>query len=336
MKLNFYIIIAYILFSFTGNSQQESQFAISAYNPFLLNPAAGGMTNVLNIESTTRFQWTGYTGSPRTIMLSGSAPISFGGSQGMDEYNAFHEPFYEAPSITSGVKKHVVGGRIINDAIGPFMRTSLYGSYAIHLPLTKKISVGAGLGIGFSNFSINQDRVLLYHEDDVTYNGFLANSSSQNYLDANAGIVAYSEQFVFGLSMQQAFNNKAVFADIITESRFNRHFFLTARYHFDTDMDIAVEPMATLKYEPKSPISADLGARGIWQNKVWLGLQYRTSNAIIIQVGSVIIKNLYLNYSYEASTGIVSNYASSSHEIQLGIYLGNNRNIKKEIEKGKE
>lgn len=336
MKLKVIYLGLSILASFSAGAQQESQFANSAYNPFLLNPAAGGLTNVLNIESTTRFQWTGYSGSPRTIMLSGSAPISFGGTQGMDEYNAFREPFFEAPSVSAGSKKHVIGGRIINDAIGPFMRTSVYGSYAIHLPLTKKINIGAGLGIGFSNFAINQERVLLYHEDDVTYGNFLSNSSIQNYLDANAGLVVYGDQFVVGLSMLQAINNKAVFSDIITESRFNRHYFLTAKYHVETDMDVAFEPMATIKYEPKSPISADLGARGVWQNKVWFGLQYRTSHAIIIQAGSMIVKNLYLNYSYEASTGVVANYASSSHEIQLGIYIGNNRNIKKEIENGNE
>lgn len=336
--MNLKLIYTLIFFGacFYSSAQQESQFANSAYNPYLLNPAAGGLMNVMQIESTTRFQWSGYSGSPRTIMLTGNAPISIGGSQGTDEYNAYKENFFGSPTMSVGSKKHVVGGKFINDAIGPFMRTSLYGSYAIHLPFSKSINFGAGVGLGFSNFSINQDRVTLYHEDDLTYGDFLSNSANQNYLDANAGIVFYSEKFMAGISMQQAFNNKAQFADVLTQSRFNRHFFLTARYRFDTDFEMGIEPLTVIKYEIGSPISVDLGARFVYQNKFWGGLQYRTSNAIILQAGGNLIKNTYLNYSFEIATGAISTYSNGSHEIQLGIYIGNNRNVKKEIKDGAE
>ena len=50
--------------------------------------------------------------------------------------------------------KHVLGGIAMNDAIGPFSRTSVQASYAIHLPLFKTINMGAGLSVGWSNFEL--------------------------------------------------------------------------------------------------------------------------------------------------------------------------------------
>ena len=76
--------------------------------------------------------------------------------------------------------KHVVGGRAMYESIGPFNKTSISGSYAFHLPFTKKVNFGAGIGLGWSNLGINQNRVVLYQEDDAAYNQFLGNTSSQN------------------------------------------------------------------------------------------------------------------------------------------------------------
>ena len=318
------------------SAQQEGHFSNLANNPYILNPAAGGMMNVLNIESTTRFQWLGYNGGPRSIMVTANSPVNFKkGANARDEFNVSDEFLFEQPTRSTGKTKHVIGGKFLNDAIGPFMKTSLYGTYAIHLAFSKNINFGAGIGLGWSNYGINNDRVTLYHENDITYSEFLGTSTSQNFLDANAGIVFYSDKLFAGISMMQAFNNKAAFENVVTESSFNRHYFLTAKYKFETRGDISVEPILVGKYVANSPLSFDIGSRIIYRNSAWGGLQFRTSNALLFQVGSTLIKNLYLNYSYEYSIGKIRMANNGTHEIQLGIYLGNNRNIDKEIKGNK-
>ena len=89
------------------------------------------------------------------------------------------------------------------------------------------------------------------------------------------------------------------------------------------------------KIAENSPVSLDLGVRFAYNRAAWLGVQYRTSNAIVFQVGANIIKNLYVAYGYEVATGKIRTASNGSHEIQLGFYLGRNRNMDREI-KGKK
>lgn len=332
-----YLIILLIAFSVAPSfGQQESQYLNTINNPYILNPAAGGMANVIQIEATSRSQWLGYNGGPRTLMLMGNSPIKFkkGGDNVISEYNVEDKTFFSDPEAGTGKMKHVVGGRVSNDVIGPFAKTSAYGSYAIHLPFTKGLNFGVGIGLGWSNFRINQDRVILYQEDDAAYSQFLGNSSQQNIIDANAGIVFYNNNFVGGLSVLQVLKNNAVFGDVATNSYYNRHFFLTAKYRFDLENSVGIEPLVVGKFAEKSPSSFDVGLQFSYNRAAWLGIQYRTSNAIVIQVGANIVKNLYLRYGYEIATGKIRTGTSGTHEVQLGIYLGKNRNMKKEI-KGK-
>ncbi|MBL1278676.1 MAG: PorP/SprF family type IX secretion system membrane protein [Fluviicola sp.] len=314
-------------------SQQESQFANVISNPFIVNPAAGGMAGVMQFETTARRQWLGYKGGPRTMMFTGNSQIKTGRRSVLSEFNAKSASLFKNPKPTTGALKHIVGGKFINDAIGPFSKTSVYGSYAIHMPFMNDMNFGVGLGAGWSNFRINQDRVVLFQDDDQTYASFLGNSSSQNIFDANAGLVFYNERFFGGLSVSQALKNDVVFNNVETQSSYNRHLFLIAKYKLDVNTDFQLEPSVFIKYAENSPLSADIGAKVLYHDAIWLGLQYRTSNAFIVQVGVNLVKNLYLSYAYEFSNGVIRTAQNGTHEINLGIYIGNNRKVKKEMER---
>ena len=90
-----------------------------------------------------------------------------------------------------------------------------------------------------------------------------------------------------------------------------------------------VEPSINLKYASNSPLSVDFGSRFIFNGSTWLGVWYRTSNNVVFQVGSNLVKNLYVSYSYEQATGKIRNAASGSHEVQLGMYIGRKKADKK-------
>lgn len=323
---------AFILLSLSLFAQQESQFANNIYNPYYLNPAAGGMTDVMQFEVLGRTQWVGYNGGPRTMMVMGNSQINFNKEQKvLSEYNIKDESFFETPGITTGKMKHVVGGKVMNDAIGPFSKTSAYASYAIHLPLVNSINFGVGIGLGWSNFRLDENRVVLHQDDDIAYSQFLGNASKQNIADANAGIVFYNDNLFLGISTSQFLNNQVNLSGIGTGSNFNRHYFVSAKYRIDTRGEISIEPGIFAKMTSHAPFSMDIGTRFIYKNSSYLGLQYRTSNAAVLQIGSTLIKNLYVGYAYEHTIAGLQKVNSGTHEIQLGIYLGKNRNIDKEI-----
>lgn len=336
---NILIAGTFIFGSFMSSAQQEYQFSNTANNPFLLNPAAGGMTDVMQFEAGTRMQWMGYDGGPTTIMLSGHSQIKFfgaGESKVLSEFNVKDEKFFEGPEVSTSKSKHIVGGKVWNDAIGPFSKTAIQGSYAYHLPLTKKLNFGAGIGLGFSNFRLNESRVVLYQADDNTYDQFLGNSSTQNMGDAQAGLVVYGERLFFGISGTQLLKNKVELNSVLTQSNMNRHAFMILKYKIGVSEDADVEPMFIMKTTMNSPLSMDFGARYIHDNKAWAGVQYRTNSTLVLQVGCNLIKNLYFNYSYDHAIGKLSGAGSGTHEFQLGYYLGKNRNVDKELKENQE
>ena len=334
--MKYLIFILSITASHFTWAQQESQFINIINNPFIVNPAAGGLAGVMQFEATSRTQWTGYNGGPRTMLLTGVSQIKTSSKDVLSEYNVKDETLFANPTNTMGKIKHIVGGKVINDAIGPFAKTSVHGSYAFHMPFSKEMNFGGGIGLGWSNFRINQDRVVLYDADDQLYSSFLGTSSSQNFLDVNAGLVFYNERFFGGVSVYQALKNDVVFNGVSTESAYVRHYFLIAKYKFDVNEDFGVEPGIVGKFADNSPVSFDIGIRVLYHDAAWVGLQYRTSNAFALQIGANIMKNLYLSYGYEISSGKIQTARNGTHEVQIGIYIGNNRKIKKEIEQSEK
>ncbi|MFT5777267.1 MAG: type IX secretion system PorP/SprF family membrane protein, partial [Crocinitomicaceae bacterium] len=228
----------------------------------------------------------------------------------------------------------VVGGRALYDAIGPFLKASVHGNYAIHIPFTKSLNMSAGLGLGWSNFGIREDRVVLHQADDVSYSEFLGNTSAQNILDVNAGITLYGKNLFVGISTTQLLKNKTQFGDVETQSNFNRHYFLIAKYQIKLGEELSIEPTVVGKIVQNSPLAADFGARLIYKKGAWFGIQYRTSNALTFQVGANLIKNIYISYGYELGIGQLRTANNGTHEVQLGFYLGKNRNLDKEIKEG--
>jgi type IX secretion system PorP/SprF family membrane protein len=336
MKTIFNTAILTLALAFGSIAQQEYQFANTAFNPFLLNPAAAGLTDVAQFDAIARTQWLGYDGAPRTFLISGSSQLNFSPTGGLSEFNVRDESLFKSPKITIGKSKHVVGGKMWSDAIGPFSKTSVQLSYAYHMPLSRTLNVGAGLGMGYSHFRLDPSKVVLYQENDPTFNQFLGGTSQQSIFDAQAGLVLYGKNVFLGLSTTQAFKNQVRLNNVALESNFNRHFFIVAKYRIDANDALAIEPMMVFKFAQYSPMSVDFGARFTMNQNLWFGLQYRTNNALVFQFGGNIIKNLYLNYSYEQSVGRIATAGNGSHEIGIGYYLGKNRNVDKELRQNKK
>lgn len=324
------IVIAILLYSGFAFSQQESQFAAGFQNPYIYNPAAGGLSSVTQLDLIARLQWTGSGQGPKTVNFSGHSILGIGNSASVKEYNPGGKLMHARPDVTVGALKHVVGGKIMSDEIGVFNKIGVYGSYAIHLPVTKQFNVGAGVGLGWGNFRINQSRVVLFDQNDDTYAAALGNTSQQHIFDANAGIVFYGKGLFFGASMSQIFRNKAKFNDVETGSNYNRHYYLNAAYALKIGESV-LEPGVILKMAENTPVNLDFGARFIYRNATWLGIYGRTSNNLVFQFGTTLVENIYISYAYEQSVGKIRNAASGTHEIQLGIYLGKRVKKKKEV-----
>lgn len=321
----FIIISNSILFA-----QQETQYTQVLSSPYLLNPAAGGMMNVAEVAIGNRMQFVGVEGRPMTNYASIQSLVKFRKrkSSVMGPLESAGKTFYSTPQRVVSYKQ-VAGITFVNDAIGPFMRNSVKANFAVHIPITKKISAGLGLGVGWSNFGINQSRVILESATDQAYTQYLGNSSKQNMVDANAGIVVYNDRLFVGISGTQLFKNKIRFGGPSTENFFAPHLLTIASYRFDFAQHYGIEPIIQFKYVKNSPVSFDIGSRFHYKRMGWLSVSYRRQSAIGVGFGLNLLAHFNLSYTYEFGTGATQKFGANTHEMRLGFIFGKKKKEQK-------
>ncbi|TXI87141.1 MAG: type IX secretion system membrane protein PorP/SprF [Crocinitomicaceae bacterium] len=319
-------------------AQQEAQFSNYIHNPYLFNPAAGGMMDVIQVDLGYRNQWISTSGNPTSTFLTGHFQVGSKnqGTTGIGEFNINRENVYQTPNRSIGSLKHVVGGKFINDAIGPFQKTSVFGSYAVHLPLLQNLNMGVGLAAGWGNFQINPNKTILHDPNDATFNQFAGQTARQNNLDLQTGIVLYNNRFLFSLSATQLLKPTISINQIETLNTLNRHLFVMSSYRFEISEKIDLEPFAFLKAVQNSPIALDLGARIKYNKSIWGGLQYKTGNSFAVTAGMNFLRNFSLAYAFEYGAKATRISNAGTHEVQIGILIGNNRNTDKEIKESKK
>jgi type IX secretion system PorP/SprF family membrane protein len=88
-------------------------------------------------------------------------------------------------------------------------------------------------------------------------------------------------------------------------------FYLENNYTF-------LEPHVLVRYMENAPLSADINLKYNWKNTFWLGVGYRTTDALLF-FGGLKFKNVRLGYSYDAGVSLLNTVHTGSHEIILGL-----------------
>lgn len=329
-----YLLVVFFALSVCAlNAQQEAQFSQYYNNAYFFNPAAGGLTKTMQFDVGYRRQWLGIEGTPQSFYATGHSEISFNDRiQALDEFNVDRESIFETPKNQVGKNKHVLGGRLLSDQIGPFLKNSVMASYAYHLRFTNKSMLSLGVSAGWSNLGLNSSKVVLLEQEDAKYNEFLSRNSNQNIFDINAGIAIYGENFHFGISSTQLLKNELVIDEIVTQSNFGRHWFGYGMYNVDLADNFSLEPHFMAQIIGNSPFSFNLGSRIIYEDKYWVNVAYRFGDAINFGVGLNFANNFRFGYAYDVAAGPVQRSSNYVHELHLGFVIGNNRNVEKELE----
>lgn len=303
-------------------AQQLSQLSQYLQNSYIINPAAAGVSNEVDLNLSFRQQWVGFDNAPQTYYFSGHSIV--GNTGGSARYNPSlrtgrSSGVVKKPTVSTGKLKHAVGGNIISDEYGAFKKFSFNGSYAIHVPISTGINISAGIGLGMTNFRFLPDRVDLLDDNDNTYNAFLGNSQKKNYFDMNMGIWLYSNDFYFGYSNAQVMRNEITFGDP-TASRLNVHHYITGGYRININPEFAITPNFLVKYMNPAPVALDLNLKMEYNDLLWGGFSYRHKDAIVGLIG-VMFNNFKIGYSYDYTISHLRKFNSGGHEIIVGYKI---------------
>jgi type IX secretion system PorP/SprF family membrane protein len=316
-------LVSGIMLSFISNAQQLPLYSQYTFNAFLLNPAVAGAEGYTAINLTTRQQWFGIEGAPRTFALSLQTRMM---KRNFIEKNT---------SVRKKHGRHLRSGRvglglyIYNDHAGQIDQTGAQFTYAYHIS-TSKSQFSLGVTFSLLQYMINKNVLRMNDQVDnqITDNRLLV------YVpDVNIGAYYADENKYFGLSVLQL-SHASLNISSYTDKKFliYRHYYLTAGYKFELDDRNMLEPSVYFKSSEQLRMQTDFTLKYIYSRKFWLGLGYRTGSTFIGSVG-VNVNKLYAGYAYDYSSKGLLNNSYGSHELMMTLKLGDNVRRYKWIER---
>ena len=321
------IVSTFIFFiSIVAFAQQEPQFSQFNRNQYLVNPAAAGAYNFADITLGGRMQWAGFQNAPMTTYLYGSTSLpQKDKARYYPRKRTVGGPIRQ-PKRDVGQIKHAFGGYLFADQYGAFKQIRLSGTYAIHIPLSRKLNLSFGIDLGFSNRQFLNDRaqtlnVITGIGTDNTYDQY--SSSVNDYvMDIGSGLYLYSEDFYFGVSADQLTGDLVHYGLGLVNFDPKIHYRAVAGYNFIMKNDITITPNVLVKYVMYAPISIEGGLQLEFKERLWFAGSYRSSGTIIGMVGYNINRLFKIAYSFDFSTSDIQSYNAGGHELVLGIMLG--------------
>jgi type IX secretion system PorP/SprF family membrane protein len=310
-------------------SQQMPQYSQYLRNQFMVNPAAAGVYDFVDVTMGGRWQWLGFGDEPRTAYLSVTSPVSRTPRPKYNPALRVSQGPVRNPEIKTGKFKHAVGGQLIADQYGAFRKMELAGTYAIHMPVSKKFNLSFGTRLGLSNNSFLKDKAQVLNlvdptlgYSDATYDNFSADQTSKYILNIGAGFYLYSKNTFFGISADQLTKDMVEFGTGSANFNNQMHFNATAGVKFPLNDNLTLTPALLVKYMNPAPIAIEGSLQLEYKEWLWFGTSYRHKDAIIGMVGLNISDRFKFGYSYDFSLSRFNDFSSGGHEIVLGLMLG--------------
>jgi type IX secretion system PorP/SprF family membrane protein len=309
----FFMIIGQISFA-----QQLPLYSQYLYNKFLINPAVAGADGYTTLNLTARKQWIGLPGSPETFSFS--------------VQTRFLKRKHEIKTVKNNKTvfrpqndaRVGIGGSVFSDQSGLIQRTGFQVAYVYHLWLQRMTQLSMGLSFTGTYFRINQKALSLEDQNDPLLNDNLRRGIF--IPDVTAGVYLLNHSFNIGFSANQLFGASVKIGNqAYTDYKLYRHYYLFGSYSFERGKDIELRPSVLIMMsEQQNPVVSPLGEFGlncIFNQSFWVGLSYRTSGAIISNVG-VKYKRMFIGYALDFTLQEIQRITYGTHEINIAWKFG--------------
>lgn len=323
------IVIMSLLIGGVANAQQIPQYSQYLRNQFMVNPAAAGVYDFVDITMSGRWQWVGFGDEPRTAYLSVTSPLTRTPKPKYNPALRISNGPVRNPEIKTGKLKHAVGGQLLADQYGAFKTMQIAGTYAVHLPISKKFNLSFGTRLGMSNHTFLKDKAQVlysvsnqaYGATDNTYDQFVSNNSSNWIFDLGAGFYLYSKNVFVGIAADQLTKDMVEFGSGTANFNNQIHFNATAGVKLPLNDNLTLTPAVLAKMMSPAPLTVEGSLQLEYKEWLWAGVSYRHSDAVIGMLGLNINQLFKLGYSYDFSLSRFNDFSSGGHELVLGIML---------------
>jgi type IX secretion system PorP/SprF family membrane protein len=313
-KLTFISLL--IIFTAAAEGQQLPLYSQYLYNKYLINPAVAGSDGYSSFNLTAREQWIGYSGAPRTFSFSGQGRVLKRGYV-LKARNSDRNSYRPKTDGKIGV-----GGYVFSDRNGLIQRTGFQAAYSYHMWVQSNTQISMGIALTGYHFKINEDEIRFEDPNEPWMNNELRRGIFVP--DADFGIYVLNPKYNFGFSTQQIFGAAAkIGEDAYSNYRMDRHYYLFGSYSLMAGIKTELQPSALLMISEQMKPMADLGFTYIYDQKLWAGISYRTSKAIIGNFG-VSWSNMFFGYAFDFTLQEIQRVTYGTHELTVAIRFGDN------------
>jgi len=306
-----------IMPSVTG--QQFPMYSQYIMNGFLLNPSYAGSDYYTTFGLTVREQWLGIPDAPSTYAAAFQTRIL---------NNSY---ITKTTTVRKKIDRPTKGGRVglggyvFSDHNGIMHRTGFQFAYAYHLPIEDEKQLSFGLSLSAYQYFVDINGAVM--PEDV-YDEFLANYDQVVYIpDANFGVSYATRRFFAGFAMTNLLRGTLMIGNGGENGNSQLgHYFLTGGIKFyPGSTDWIIEPSVMIKSSDMflKALQLDITTRVYYKEDYWLGVSYRTQDAVILLAGFKVDR-FYLGYAFDFTLSDIRSYTYGTHELTVLARFGDN------------
>jgi type IX secretion system PorP/SprF family membrane protein len=260
------------------HGQQLPIYSQYLFNKFLICPAVAGSDGYTSFNLTARQQWVGYSGAPRTFSFSGQTRLL------KRSYILKQTRVKKSVYRPRSDGKVGLGGSVFSDKNGLVQRTGFQATYAYHMWLQNQTQLSLGLAVTGYQFKIDEKALIFEDPNEPWLNSDLIHGIFVP--DASFGIYLLNSKYNVGFSADQLFQAAAkIGSEAYDNFKMSRQYNLFASYNFSRGPYMELQPSFLFRMSEQLKPQADIGLTYIHDQLFWGGLAYRTSGAIIANMG---------------------------------------------------
>ena len=279
------ILILFIAFISTlGYGQQLPHYSLYMLNEVIINPSALSKEKDNKLTLMLRDQWSSLEGAPTTQSIS---------------YNHLNH------------KKYKKGISILNDRTGPIsiINATVSGAYLISVQEKNKLSIGASATV--MQYRIDNSQITL--EDDGVFDPTLYGGVDKaNGSSLAIGAYYYNSDYFIGLAVPNIIGSSLNISDNKDSNKPENHYYINGGVNVNLANNNKIIPSFMIKKVGALPIQLDINLRGVYNDFLWAGLSYRTSDAVVALFG-VDYGQSSLGYSYDITTSSMRIPSAGTH-----------------------
>ena len=288
MKKLVYLLILSPVFMI---AQQESYYSLYQYNMQVINPAYAGAEAPTMFSFLNRNQWATVENAPKTTAIA----------------------------FSSERKNNVgLGLSIISDKVFVEQQTFAYVDFSYKLQVDDATNLFLGIKAGGNFYSADGTGLNSYGV------GLDPAQKALSRFNPNVGAGAYlkGENYWISASVPRLFKINRD-DDIAITAKDRIHSYLGAGFSWNLNENIALKPSMMLRKVKGLPLSTDFTGYVSFQNRIDLGVSYRSKASMSLLAFINVFNGLDVGYAYETpSEQLLSGISLKTHEIVIRIRLG--------------